>query len=104
MLQNEKEYDWPKLTCTYFQDFPTFIELIKYGHEKLALTSETSMSDVPNSPQRSGSSCSSHAALQRSTSLKNVTKVKKKVRFCFQISKIAPSSALTILEQLHNFY
>ena len=53
-------------------------ELINYGHEKLALVAETSMSDVPNSPQRSGSSCSSHA-LQRSTSLKNVTKVKKKV-------------------------
>ena len=53
-------------------------ELINYGHEKLALAAETSMSDVPNSPQRSGSSCSSHA-LQRSTSLKNVTKVKKKV-------------------------
>merc|ERR1712156_671813 len=50
-------------------------ELIKYGQEKLA--SDASLSDVPNSPQRSGSSCSSHA-LQRSTSLKNVTKVKKK--------------------------
>ena len=53
-------------------------ELINFGHEKLAATA--SMSEVPNSPQRSGSSCSSHA-LQRSTSLKNVTKVKKKVRF-----------------------
>ena len=31
-------------------------ELINYGHEKLALVAETSMSDVPNSPQRCGSS------------------------------------------------
>ena len=51
-------------------------ELINYGQEKLAQNSV--LSQVPNSPN-SGSSTSSKS-LQRSTSLRNPSKSKKKVR------------------------
>ena len=52
-------------------------ELLNFGREKLALNN-----NVPSSPQTQSSSSQAQSchSVQRSTSMKSVTKIKKKVR------------------------